>query len=112
MSPQETLEIIKKIKKSHENTFVTTGVTIGLILTLYFYSFASLIDKAPPIFFDIQVVTTLLFIACLLFLKRVAFFLVKLTKGRRAGYRSVLAQLTADDMDKNDDALLQRFPRS
>ncbi len=112
MTDEAEIESIRKLKKRSENATIALGVTISTILILYFFSFATLIDKAPPAFITVQAVTTVLFVVALFFLKKIAYSFTKLTLGRRSPYRQLLANLTAKDLDKDETELYEQIRAS
>lgn len=108
MSEQQ-LETIRRIKKTHENLVVTLGITIGIILGVYFFSFATLIDSAPPIAMQFLMVTTVLLVLALVYVKRIALFFTRLLLGRKADCKRVLALLAVADLAKDEEVLLQQL---
>jgi hypothetical protein len=103
------LEAIRKIKKTHENLVVAIGITIGLILGVYFFSFASLIDSARPFAIQFLMVTTVLLVVALIYVKRIAFFFTRLLLGRKEHCKTVLKVITVADLTKDEEALLKQL---
>lgn len=98
---------LKKIKKTHENFTIGIGISIGIILFGYFFSFAGLIDHLKSGIVAFQFITTILFILCLIFLKKVAFFCTKLKYSKNSSYRPILEKLVSADFDKKEQEFLQ-----
>lgn len=102
------LEAIRKIKKTHENLVVTLGITIGLILGVYFFSFASLIDSAPPFAIRFLMVTTVLLVLALIYVKRIAFFFTRLLLGRKEHCKAILKVITVADLTLDEQELFKQ----
>jgi hypothetical protein len=56
-----------------------------------------------------EVVTSILIVLVLVFLKRVCFFLTKLKLGRRVGYREVLQKIRHADLSLDAEALAAKL---
>ena len=108
MSEQETLNALRRIKKTHENLVVTIGVLIGMTLLIYFFTFAMFVDKASTVLVWFETITAILMALMLVFLKKVGFFLTKLLLGRRPDCRAVLATLVAADLVLDEQALVEK----
>lgn len=108
MSEQQ-LQAIRKIKKTHENLVVTFGIAIGLILCIYFFSFAALIDSAPPIAIQFLMVTTVLLVLALIYVKRIAFFFTRLLLGRKDHCKAILRVIKVADLARDEEVLMERL---
>lgn len=109
MNDVPLLEAVRRIKKLHGNLTVGLGIAIGLILTIYFFSFAMLVDRAPPILWKIQALSALGLVLMLVYLKQCAFFGVRLWLRARPPYREILKGLRPADMDQNEEQLIARL---
>lgn len=108
MSEQQ-LQAIQRIKKTHENLVVTIGITIGIILGIYFFSFAALIDSAPPFAIQFQMVTSVLLVLALIYVKRIALLFTRLLLGRDDHCRTILRVITVADLARDDQTLQQQI---
>ncbi len=108
MSEQQ-LEAIRRIKKSHENLVVTLGITIGVVLGIYFFTFAALIDSARPYVIQFMMVTTVLLVVALFYVKQIAFFFTRRLLGRKAECKALLALLVVADLAKDEQQLEQQL---
>ena len=108
MSEQETLDAIRRIKKTHENLVVFMGVLIGMILLIYFFTFAMFVDKASTVLVWFETITAIMMALMLVFLKKVGFFLTKLFLGRRPDCRALLATWVTADLALDDQALVKK----
>lgn len=103
------LETIKAIQDSQRNIKIVIGSIIGIILVMFFFTFASLVDKAPPIFFTIETIIAIILTPILFMLNRVSFALVKLRKGSKAEFKETLAKMDKNDVDKKTEKVLESF---
>lgn len=106
MPQQDTRSAITQIKKTHENFMVSLGVLIGTILVIYFFTYGALVDSKTSSLIWFEVVTSVMMLFVLLFLRRVCFFLTRLKLGRREGYAVVFGKIAAADLSLDDEALL------
>ena len=107
-----TLESIKEIQDSQKNIKIVIGSTIGIILVFFFFTFASLVDKAPPIFFTIETIIAAILTPMLFVLNRVSFAVVKFRKGKKDGLKSTLEKMDKNDVDKKTEKVLESFQQS
>lgn len=109
MNDVAQLEAVRRIKKLHGSLTVGLGIAIGIILTVYFFSFAMLVDKAPPLLWKLQALSAVVLVLMLVYLKRCAFFGVRLWLGTRAPYRGIIGRLRVQDLDQSEEQLLARL---
>ncbi len=109
MSEQETLNAIRRIKKTHENLVVFIGVLIGMTLLIYFFTFAMFVDKASTVLVWFETITTILMALMLVFLKKVGFFLTRLLLGRKPDCRSIFAVLKTADLALDEQVLVEKI---
>jgi hypothetical protein len=106
-SSQHRLEAIRQIKKTLENFMISIGILSGVILILYFFTYGALVDAVGSSLIWFEVITSIMVLFVLLFLKRVCFFLTRLKLGRR--YSAVFGQLILADLTLGDEALLAKM---
>ena len=109
MSKQETLYAIRRIKKTHENLVVVIGVLIGMLLLIYFFTFAMFVDKASTGWVWFQIITTILMALMLVFLKKVGFFLTRQLLGRKPDCRSIFAVLRTADLALDEQVIAEKL---
>lgn len=109
MPQQDTRSTLTQIKKTHENFMVSMGILIGTILVVYFFTYGALVDSVTSSLIWFEVVTSVLMVLALVFLKRVCFFFTRFKLGRRTGYSEVLAKLSAADLSLDEDVLLAKL---
>lgn len=106
ISEQELGVALNEIKQLIDKYVVRIGSSIGMILLVYFFTYAQFIDKAMTILLTIEVITTILFVIALFNLKKISFYLVKLKLGKKLPYSDIFAKLTVADLEKKDSDLL------
>ena len=109
MPQQDARNAIAQIKKTHENFMVSLGVLIGTILLVYFFTYGALVDSVTSSLIWFEVITSILMVLALVFLKRVCFFLTKLKLGRQAEYRAVFANIHINDLALDEQALAEKL---
>ena len=75
MSNENDPQTLQRIKKIHGRVAVVAGAVMGVALSAYFFTFGMLIDQGATAILWFQLITMVLFIFGLIFLKRVAFFI-------------------------------------
>jgi len=96
MSSQH-LESIARIRKIQENIAVVVGVIIALTLSVYFFTYAMLVDKGLEGMIWGQGLSAIAMLLILIYLKQVSFFLARLWLGRKAEYKDAFASIAASD---------------
>ena len=109
MSEQNTLNAIQQIKKTLENFMVSVGILSGMILLVYFFTYGALVDSVGSFLIWFEVVTSIMVLFVLLFLRRVCFFLMRLKLKRRVDCSAVLKKLTLVDLALDENALLAKL---
>ena len=101
-----TLDDIRQVKRFYDNFSVTMGIVIGIVLAIYFFTFSEIVDKAPPIVWKIQVITTALMVWALISLKRVSYFFTRVWLGKRTAFQPLFVSCNARDLEKSAEQLL------
>jgi hypothetical protein len=109
MPQQDTHSAITQIKKTHENFMVSIGILIGTLLVVYFFTYGALVDSVTSSLIWFEVVTSVLMVLALVFLKQVCFFLTRLKLGRRPEYRSVFANIQVADLALDEQAIVEKL---
>ena len=100
------LDKIEFLQESQKNTKIWIGAIMGVILILFFFTFGSLVDKAPPIFFTIETIITLIILPSFFMLNRISFGLLKMRKGKKEEFKDILVKMHRDDVDKKTEEVL------
>jgi len=95
MSSSEQNSMIASIRKIQENIALTIGVTLAMTLSIYFFTYAMVVDKGLMTILWAMGISSLVFVVVLFRLQAVAFFVARLWLGRRPGYQGVFASLSA-----------------
>jgi hypothetical protein len=101
MTNHKDLETLQTIKRVHGRITIIAGVIMGLALSSYFFTFGMLIDRGATAALWFQIVTMVLFIFGLIFLKRVAFFITRILLALNADCRRVLKGMKLADLEKD-----------
>lgn len=109
MSQPEVIDAIRRIKKSQENFVVGIGITIGVILVLYFFSFAAVVDSPSHGLVWFQALSTIAMVLALIFLKRVGFFFARLRLGRQPQCKAVFSAIRAADLALDETVLAEQI---
>ena len=98
MTQENETQILRKIKKTHERVAVTAGTIMAITMSIYFFTFSTLMDTGNTALFWFEAVTSVLFLFGLIYLKRLAFFITRMVLGRNAECRRVLKGMTVADL--------------
>lgn len=112
MQDDSLQQTIEKIQNTQNNIKIYTAVPMGVLMLLYFFSYAPLIDHGLTKLLMVEVVTSVIFILAFIFLNRWSFKAVKIIYRNRSPYKEVLQQLTAEKISKPADQLCQELQTS
>lgn len=101
MTNEHELEILRKIKRTHGRVAIIAAVIMGLALSSYFFTFGMLIDQGATVAIWFQIITMVLFILGLIFLKRLAFIITRILLALNADCRRLLKGMKAADLEKS-----------
>lgn len=100
-----TLEQLETVHNAQRSTKIWVGAGIGVFLIAVFFTFATLIDKMPPIYFKIEVMATLVAIPLLFVLDQISFFWIR-RKFSNSPYRELVMKLQPGDVDEKPEKVL------
>lgn len=103
------IDALRRLKAAQERYVLVIGLTIGILLVIYFFTFAQLIDRGYSGLVWFQGISALVMMLALFVLKRLAFGLVRLFHGRQAPYRGILARIGPFDLDQDVETLAERL---
>ena len=95
MLTSEQSETLELIRKKQENIALVIGVTLAMILSVYFFTYAMVTDKGFINVLWLMAISSLVIVAMLFRLQSVSFFVTRLWLGRRPGYRELFPLITA-----------------
>ena len=101
MSDGNDTETLQKIKRIHGRVIVIAAVIMGVALSSYFFTFGMLIDKGATAVLWFQIITMVLFIFGLIFIKRLAFFITRMLLVFNADCRRMLRGMKAAELEKS-----------
>ncbi len=88
---------IERVRKIQENIAVVIGVIIALTLSVYFFTYAMLVDKGLTDLLWAQGISAVIMVLILIYLKPISLAITRLWLRRRPEYRAIL-----DDWDELD----------
>jgi hypothetical protein len=100
MTNENDLNSLQKIKTIHGRVTIIAGVIMGVALSSYFFTFGMLIDAGKTAILWFQLITMILFIFGLIFLKRLALFLTRLLLAYNADCRRLIKGMKVTDLEK------------
>ncbi|MCI0504909.1 MAG: hypothetical protein L0Z73_02245 [Gammaproteobacteria bacterium] len=98
MANPEMIETIESLQNSLSNIKVFTVVPMGVLLILYFFSFATAIDRGMYGLLVFEIVTTVLFVFVIIFINRVGFALLKMRYKNMPPFDRVLPFVEYSDL--------------
>ncbi len=93
-------DIIDRLRKTQENIAVVIGVIIALTLSIYFFTYAMLVDKGLSGLLWTQGLSAIAMVLMLIYLKPVSFLLARIWLGRRADNRRALESVSLSDIGR------------
>ena len=109
MTEQDQIAALEKIKKTQENLVVFSGILVGFILLVYFFTFPQLIDHGATGLLWFQGITTILSGFYFVYLKKISYFFTKLLLGRDPVRRALLQVLTPADLLQDNEKLVAQL---
>jgi len=103
----ELLQDIHKIQNAQRRIAIISGISMGILLSVYFFTFATLIDHGLFGLLMIEIVTSIGFIFAYIFMNKISFNLTRILLGRR--YAATLQQLTPDDVNRSAQEIAQHI---
>ena len=94
----EIIETIESLQNSLSNIKVFTIIPMGIMLLLYFFSFATAIDRGMYGLLTFEIVTTILFVFAIIFINQVSFVLLKMRYKNKAPFNGVLLYVDYSDL--------------
>lgn len=98
MANSEILETIESLQHSLSNIKVFTAVPMGVMMILYFFSFATAIDRGMYGLLAFEIITTILFVFAIIYINKVSFVLLKMRYKNKAPFNGVLPYVDYSDM--------------
>jgi len=102
---QVTIAAIQAIHKTQRRIAVISGVTMGVLMSVYFFSFAMLIDRGMFGILMIEVITSIAFIFAFIFMHQLSFRLTRLIHGRQ--HAALFERLSPGDINKTPEQVYE-----
>ncbi len=100
MTNENHSQTLQKIKKVHDRIVIIVGVTMGIALSSYFFTFGMLIDSDATFMLWFQVVTSILFIFGLVYIKPLGLLLTKMLLATNSDCSQMLKGMRVVDLEK------------
>lgn len=91
---------LETLLNKQRNVKITLGVAIGLVLIVYFFTFATLLDKVSAGFFAFEIISGFLMVFVLFRLNKISFAWIRLRFGNKPAYQAFFSKLQAGDVDR------------
>ena len=109
---QDEIQAISQIQKTQRRVAITIGIIMGVTMSIYFFTFAMLIDRGLTVVLWTEAVTTILFIAAYIFLNRISFRLTRLVYVGREPHRTLCQRMKPSDINTSPETLMQTINQS
>lgn len=98
-------EIIENLQQSYSNIKIFTAVPMGVLMILYFFSFATLIDRGMNGLLWFEIITTILFLIYFIAINKAAFVILKFLSRRNAHKSEILSLMDVSELSMKPEAL-------
>jgi len=101
----DTLKAIQAIHKTQKRIATLAGITMGILMSIYFFTFAALIDRGMFGVLVFEMITSIAFVFAFIFIHPLSFRLTRLFYGRN--HAALLQQLMPADIHKTPEQVYQ-----
>ena len=101
----QNIELIERLQQSYSNIKIFTAVPMGVLMILYFFSYAMLIDRGMTGILMFEIVTSILFVLYFIYINQTAFVILKFIHRNRSQLSAMLSLMNASDLTMKADAL-------
>ena len=101
----QNIELIERLQQSYSNVKVYTAVPMGVLMILYFFSYAMLIDRGMNGTVIFEIVTSILFVLYFFKINQAAFVILKFIHRKKAQLSDMLSLMNASDLAMEAGAL-------
>ena len=101
----QNIELIERLQQSYSNIKIFTAVPMGVLMILYFFSYAMLIDRGMTGVLMFEIVTSVLFVLYFIYINQAAFVILKFIHRNKPQVREMLSLMNASDLMLKADAL-------
>jgi len=100
MTEENDTKTLHKIKKTYSRIVVVAGTLMGFVLCTYFFTLGILIDGGHTVMLWVEILTTVLFVLGLVYLKPLALSITRILLSANAEGRHMLKGMTVADIEK------------
>ena len=100
MTEENDTKTQQKIKKIYGRIVTVTGTLMGLAMCVYFFTYGMLIDQGDNAILWFEIITTVLFVFGLIYLKRLGLFITRILLSGNTDCRRMLKGMTVADIEK------------
>ena len=86
-----------------------SAISMGMILIVYFFTFAMLVDKGYKSILLFEIVTSIIFFASFFFLNKIAFHITRLLYRNRQPHSNIMRMLRPSDITRKPEELLPKI---
>ena len=111
MEKQEIEQALQELQAKLVNVKIFVAVPMGVLMILYFFTYATLIDRGLMGMLYLELVTTVAFLFALIYLNPLGFRLLNWRYRRHPRFGPLLAVLTAELMNQLPERLSDEVAR-
>lgn len=100
MMEESYIKAQQKIKKMYGRIVIVAGTFMGVAMGIYFFTYGTLIDKGDNALLWLEIITTVLFVFGLIYLKRLSLFITRILLSTNTDCRRLLKDMTVEDIEK------------
>ena len=101
----ETLKAIQAIHKTQRRIATIAGITMGVLMSIYFFTFAALIDRGMSTVLVFEIITSIAFVFAFIFIHPLSFRLTRLLY--RRSHAELLRQMEPADIHKTPEQVYE-----
>ena len=109
MTSVDMIKTIEQIQHTQNNIKIFTAVPMGVLMIMYFFSFAALIDHGQMGMLGVEIGTTILFIFTFIYLNPITFYVVKRWYKKSQAHSKIISKLTPLTINKSADVLYEEI---
>lgn len=100
MTEENDTKTQQKVKKMYSRIVVVAGTFMGVVMSIYFFTYSTLLDQGNNFMLWFEIITSVLFIFGLIYLKRLGLFLTRILLSADPDCRRMLKGVTIADLEK------------
>lgn len=108
----DEIQAIHDIQTTQRRVAITIGIVMGVTMSIYFFTFAMLLDHGLMVVLWIEGITSILFVLAYINLYRISFRLTRLIYVSREPHRQLCQRMKPTDINTSPESLLQTINQS